>query len=246
MLNRNHTMKLFKLSTLFFASTLIMYGCGKSGDTVETSEAEDVASATGNTVALDASSSKVNWRGYKPTGQHFGIIPVTGGEISLEEDAITAGSFTFDITKLEIHDMEAGSEKHGKLFGHLQSDDFFDTSNHPQATFEITAVEPYSAGTIQDQNQFVTENTPKSESEIAPANPTHWISGNLTMRGTTKNIKFPANVSINNGKVAATAGFNINRTDWGLSYNDESSAVDKAKDQFIYNTVSVDFEIQTN
>lgn len=239
-------MKLVKLSTLLFASALIMYGCGKSGDTVETSEAGEVAVATGSTVTLDAASSKVNWRGYKPTGQHFGIIPVTGGELSLEGDAITAGSFTFDITKLEIHDMEAGSENHGKLFGHLQSDDFFDAANHPQATFEITSVEPYSAGTIEDQDQFESENTPKSESEIAPANPTHWISGNLTMRGTTKNIKFPANVSINNGKVAAKAGFNIDRTNWGLSYGDESSAVDKAKDQFIYNTVSVDFDIQTN
>lgn len=239
-------MKLFKLSTLLFASALIMYGCGKSGDTVETSEAGEVAVATGSTVALDAANSKVNWRGYKPTGQHFGIIPITGGELSLEGDAVTAGSFTFDITKLEIHDMEAGSENHGKLFGHLQSDDFFDAANHPQATFEITAVEPYSAGTIEDQDQFETENTPKSESEIAPENPTHWISGNLTMRGNTKNIKFPASVSINDGKVAATAGFNIDRTEWGLSYGDESTAVDKAKDQFIYNTVSVNFDVRTN
>jgi len=239
-------MKLLKLSTLFFASALIMYGCGKGGDTVETTDAKDVAEASGSTVTLDPATSKVNWRGYKPTGQHFGIIPVTGGELSLEGDAITAGSFTFDITKLEIHDLEAGSENHGKLFGHLQSDDFFDAGNHPQAKFEITTIEPYSAGTIEDQDQFETENTPKSESEIAPANPTHWISGNLTMRGNTKNIKFPASVSINDGKVAAKAGFNIDRTDWGLSYGDESTAVDKAKDQFIYNTVSVDFDIKTN
>lgn len=239
-------MKLFKLSTLLFASALIMYGCGKSGDTVETSEAEEVAVAAGSTVTLDAVSSKVNWRGYKPTGQHFGIIPVTGGELSLEGDAITAGAFTFDITGLEIHDMEVGSENHGKLSGHLQSADFFDAANHPQAKFEITAVEPYSSGAIEDQEQFESENTPKSETEIAPANPTHWISGNLTMRGTTKNIKFPANVSINDGIVAAKAGFNIDRTEWGLSYGDESTAVDKAKDQFIYNTVSVNFDIQTN
>nr|MBI1230941.1 YceI family protein [Cytophagales bacterium] len=239
-------MKLFNLTSLLFASALIMYGCGKGGDTVETSEAEEVAQATGTTVSLDTNNSKVNWRGYKPTGQHFGIIPITGGEIALEGDAITAGSFTFDITKLEIHDMEAGSENHGKLFGHLQSPDFFDTSNHPEAKFEITGVEPFSAGSIEDQEQFQTENTPKSASEVAPENPTHWISGNLTMRGTTKNIKFPASVSINDGKVAAKAGFNIDRTEWGLSYNDESNALDKAKDQFIYNTVSVNFDIQTN
>ena len=51
---------------------------------------------------------------------------------------------------------------------------------------------------------------------------------------------------MNNGTIAAQAGFNIDRTEWGLSYGDEASAVDKAKDQFIYNTVSVNFDIKAN
>jgi len=46
--------------------------------------------------------------------------------------------------------------------------------------------------------------------------------------------------------VSAKAGFNINRTDWGLAYGDEATAVDKAKDKFIYNTVSVNFDIKAN
>ena len=63
------------------------------------------------------------------------------------------------------------------------------------------------------------------------------------MRGTTKNIKFPASVTIANGTVAAKAGFNIDRTQWGLMYGDEAAAVDKAKDQFIYNTVSLVLDV---
>jgi hypothetical protein len=66
------------------------------------------------------------------------------------------------------------------------------------------------------------------------------------MRGTTKNIKFPASVAIVDGAVSATAGFNIDRTAWGLAYGDESTAVDKAKDQFIYNTVSIGFDIKAD
>ena len=142
--------------------------------------------------------------------------------------------------------MEESNENYPKLWGHLQSADFFDAANYPQAVFELTSVEPYAAGTIEDKVEFETENTPKSDSEIAAENPTHWISGNLTMRGTTKNIKFPAYVSISNGAVEAKAGFNIDRTAWGLAYGDESNAVDKAKDQFIYNTVSVGFDIKAN
>ena len=78
------------------------------------------------------------------------------------------------------------------------------------------------------------------------ANPTHWVSGNLTMRGTTKNIKFPAAISVSNGSANAQAGFNIDRTEWGLMYGDEAGAVNKAQDQFIYNTVSVGFNVSAN
>ena len=240
-------MKTFKLSGFLLAAALLTFSCGQSNNTVETTEAQEEAQVSGQTLQLDTSASTINWRGYKPTGQHHGIIPVTNGEISVNGDAITSGEFTFDITSLEVHDLEEGSENHGKLWNHLQSDDFFDAANHPSATFVITSVIPYtSEDSIKDQEQFETENTPQSESELAPANPTHWISGNLTIRGTSKNIKFPAAVTSSNGMVSAQAGFNINRTDWGLAYGDEATAVDKAKDKFIYNTVSVNFDIKAN
>ena len=245
-LNHYTIMKTIKLSGFLLSAALLTFSCGQSSNTVETTEAQEEAQASGETLQLDTNASTVNWRGYKPTGQHHGIIPITKGEISIDGDAITSGEFTFDVTKLEIHDLEAGSENHGKLSNHLQSDDFFDAANHPEATFVITEVSPYSSGdNIEDQEQFETENTPKSESELAPASPTHWVSGNLTIRGTTKNIKFPAAVSIANGKVSAQAGFNIDRTDWGLSYGDEATATDKAKDKFIYNSVSVSFDIKS-
>lgn len=238
-------MKLLQKTSMMLAAALMVVSCGPS-NTVETGEAQEVAMAEGVTLEIDAESSKIDWRGYKPTGQHFGFIPVTEGQVSLEGESLTGARFVFDITGLKIQDMEESNENYPKLWGHLQSADFFDAANYPQAVFELTSVEPYSAGTIEDKVEFATDNTPKSDSEIAAENPTHWISGNLTMRGTTKNIKFPAYVSISNGAVEAKAGFNIDRTAWGLAYGDESNAVDKAKDQFIYNTVSVGFDIKAN
>ncbi|WP_186756314.1 YceI family protein [Echinicola salinicaeni] len=240
-------MNLIKTSGLFLAGALLVASCGQKGETVETSEAKEVAKATGKTINVNETASKVSWTGYKPAGKHYGIIPVTEGEISIEGSNITGGEFTFDITALEIHDMEKTEESYGKLHGHLQSPDFFDAANHPKATFEVTSVEPFTADAeIEDKEEFKTEFTPKSLSEQMVEAPTHWISGNLTMRGTTKNIKFPASVKIEDGSVSAKAGFNIDRTDWGLSYGDESTAVDKAKDKFIYNTVNVGFEIKAN
>ncbi|WP_373496358.1 YceI family protein [Aquiflexum sp.] len=239
-------MNLLKSTGLLFAAALIMASCNKPGDTVEVSDAQEVEEVSGSTLSIDASTSKIDWRGYKPTGQHYGYIPVTDGEVVVEGSELKGARIVFDITGLKIQDMEESNENYPKLWGHLQSDDFFDAGNHPEAIFEMTGVEPFVAETIEDKDEFETENTPKSDSEVAPENPTHLVSGNLTMRGTTKNIQFPAYVSVTDGTVSAKAGFNIDRTEWGLSYNDESNAVDKAKDQFIYNTVSIEFDIKAN
>lgn len=240
-------MKTIKLSGFILAASMLTFACGKSSETVETTEAQEVAATEGATLSIDKSASSISWKGYKPTGQHNGIVPVTEGTISVNGGDISGGKITFDITKLEVHDLEEGSEMHGKLTGHLQSGDFFDAANHPTATFEITAVEPFSSDDIvADEEQFESDNTPDSATELNPETPSHWISGNLTMRGTTKNIKFPASVKVNNGVVTAKAGFNIDRTEWGLSYQDESSVADKAKDKFIYNTVGVILDVKAN
>lgn len=237
-------MKLLNQSGLLVAAALVTFACSKPADTVETTDAQEVQEVAGQTLTINPESTMIAWRGYKPTGQHYGKIPATEGTLVLEGSSLAGGTFTFDVTGLKIEDLEEGSENYGKLYGHLQSPDFFDAATYPSATFEITGVETFSADDqIVDAEQFVTDNTPLAASALSPEMPTHWISGNLTMRGTTKNIKFPAAVSIENGVVSAKAGFNIDRTAWGLAYGDEAGAVDKAKDQFIYNTVSLQLEV---
>ena len=237
-------MKTTKQLGLFLAAAMLAFACSKPADTVETTDAQEVAQGEGQTLTVQPSATAISWTGYKPSGKHFGKIPTTSGEVTVAGNSITSGTFTFDIPSLTIEDMEAGSEFHGKLHGHLLSADFFDAANYPTATFEITAVEPFAAGdVVADKEEFKSEFTPSAVSELAPANLTHWISGNLTMRGTTKNIKFPAAVSIENGKLTAKAGFNIDRTDWGLEYQDEADVLDKAKDKFIYNTVSLVIDV---
>ncbi|REG81385.1 YceI family protein [Algoriphagus antarcticus] len=240
-------MKTIKQSGLILAAALMTFACSKPSDTVEATEAQEVSQAEGTTLNLNPEASKIAWMGYKPTGQHTGIIPATTGTVTVNGPEVTGGTFSFDITALEIHDMEEGTENHGKLHTHLQSDDFFDAANHPTATFEITAVEPFTAGDmVTDEEEFVSDNTPKANSELAPDAPNYWVSGNLTMRGTTKNIKFPATINVADGAVTAKAGFNIDRTDWGLAYGDEATVADKAKDKFVYNNVGLVLDVKAN
>lgn len=234
---------------LFFGLAILSLSavaCGPKGNTVETSDAQEAASSE-NAMALvvNAENSMVTWIGSKPAGKHNGTINITDGEVSVSDNDIVAGNFTFDITSLTSLDLEEGSENYQKLTGHLMSADFFDAETHPTASFEVTGVKPFSADELMaDEVQFETDNKPATLSEVMVDNPTHFISGNLTMRGTTKNITFPASVSLENGMLKAMANFNIDRTDWGLMYGDEASVADKAKDQFIYNTVNVGFELE--
>ena len=76
-------------------------------------------------------------------------------------------------------------------------------------------------------------------------NPTHNITGNLTLRGITRSITFPAYVEIpeDGSGLLIEARFNLNRTEFGISYGDESSVADRAVDAFVYNTVNVGFAL---
>lgn len=230
------------------AISIVVFSCGPkpSGETAETGEAMEVsnASASAKTFVVDNDLSIVTWNGYKPTGKHNGTINITDGSIAVEEGTITSANFTIDITSLKVLDIPAEEEGNAKLTGHLMSADFFDAENHPTATFEVVDVAPFAADmTVTDKEEFETDFTPASASEIMVDNPTHMITGNLTMRGVTKSVSFPAAVTLADGGVTATANFNIDRTQWNLAYGDEANAVDKAKDKFIYNTVNVGFEL---
>ncbi len=55
---------------------------------------------------------------------------------------------------------------------------------------------------------------------------THTISGNLTLKDSTKNISFPAKVSLEGDKLIANADFNIDRTQWGLNYKGPNNPAD--------------------
>ncbi|CAN5249864.1 hypothetical protein BH23BAC1_BH23BAC1_48500 [soil metagenome] len=230
-------MKNLKLSGYFIAISLLADSCTENpkSDEAEVSEAREVGTVdNANVLDVDKQVSEVTWVGTRPGKRHHGTIEIERGNIEVANNEIVGGSFVFDLNNIEVMDLE-GEDKQ-KLTGHLKSADFFDVENHPQAKFEIVSLEEYApteaSGSLSVQ-----------ESEFQLANPTHKITGNLTMRDRTLGVTFPARVSLNNDQVQAEAKFNIDRTQWGVSYQDESKVIDKARDRFIYNTVNVGFNI---
>lgn len=75
-----------------------------------------------------------------------------------------------------------------KFISHITSGDFFEVEKFPTANFVITKV----AG-----NQ---------------------VSGNMTIKGITKAITFPAQISVAGGKVTASATITLDRTDYNIKY----------------------------
>lgn len=202
-----------KKTILSFAIIAMLASCqsGPEGETAQTTETKEAAASTGASYTIDNATSVVTFVGTKPVGTHTGDFKVTEGNLTLDNGNITSGTFTIDINSMVSKDADTNGSY--KLIGHLLSPDFFDAAKFGTAKFEITGCEAVTGD----------------------ANATHKISGNLTLKDSTKNVSFPAKVTVNENALTATADFNIDRTQWGLFYGNDKSLGDK----FIYPEVKI-------
>jgi len=178
------------------AGAMVLASCvgnpeGQRADTTDSVEVEGVAEGT--ELSVNTAESRVEWLGKKVSGQHHGTVDIASGTLLVNGDQLVGGHFVVDMNT--ITDLDLEGEYKEKLEAHLRSDDFFDVDNHPESTFEITSVQEGSADSV-----------------IV-------VSGNLTIRGTSKNITFDANVvELSETSARITADFNIAREDWGVNY----------------------------
>ncbi len=118
--------------------------------------------------------------------------------------SLKGGSFVIDVNSIKVTDIQG--EMASKLEGHLKNDDFFATDKYPTAQFVIT--------------------------KLANGNKT--VIGNLTIKGITHEISFPAVVTLKSGVLTATAkGVKVDRTKYDIKYGSKSffdSLGDKAID----------------
>lgn len=183
-------------------------------DKAVTSEAVSTDSVSGIPVAIDASTSNIEWVGTKVSGYHSGEIKIKSGELLVDDGNLVGGNFTIDMPSMTVTGPDGVSEEmNQKLLGHLKSGDFFEVEKHPEATFTITSVAPFT-GSVNEQEDA----RQASISEYKVANPTHTISGNLNIKGINKNISFPAKLDVTENKISALAKFNIDRTEWNIIY----------------------------
>jgi polyisoprenoid-binding protein YceI len=146
---------------------------------------------------IDTSLSRLEWTGKKATGKHYGSVKILRGSIFSNHGMMT-GDFQIDMKSIKNLDLDAKMGE--KLVGHLKSPDFFSVDSFPIASF--------------DARKFAAYNGPDDF--------THTVTGNLTIKGITHEIVFPAKMSIGADKITAEAYFEIDRSKWNVRYGSKS------------------------
>jgi polyisoprenoid-binding protein YceI len=134
------------------------------------------------TYTVATDASKVEWTGSKKAGYHTGAFNLKSGSVTVDNGKLTGGQFFIDLASLKSTEPTGGE----RLEGHLKSPEFFDVSKFGEATFTITSVN-YTSETNVD------------------------ISGNLSIKGATVALKFPAVIrNADDKKFFGEAFFSLN------------------------------------
>lgn len=216
-------MKKTIITLLAAATVLVSCDTAPQGDNATVTDQKTAADSVGMAMTIDTSASTVAFVGWGVGKNHPGKFRVSNGTFTVKDGMVQSGSFTISVNSMSMD--EEGEMFQTKLRGHLLSPDFFDAAKYPEAKFEITGSEPYTP-------------TAGDTSVVAGANAK--ISGNLTLKGVTKNVSFPAKVDANENTVTAVANFNIDRTQWDMHYNDDKTS---AQDKFIEHDVNIKLNI---
>ena len=136
------------------------------------------------------------------TVRHMGISNIRG------DFGAVSGTIDFDgkdVTKAKVNasiDVSSITTRVAKRDEHIKTDDFLDAANHPTMTFVSTSITPKAGGKFD-------------------------MTGNLTIRGTTKAVTLeldaPSAPLVRKGeptRVGAAASGWINRKDFGVKYHE--------------------------
>ncbi|SHL48957.1 YceI family protein [Hymenobacter psychrotolerans] len=184
-------------------------------------KAASTQKAADKTYKVQPQLSTLGWVGKKVTGQHDGNVQFKDGSVLVRGNQIVGGTFVVDMNTLKVTDIK-DADTNGKLVGHLRSEDFFSIDKNPTSTFKITKV------------------TPLKKADAAGNNAT--ITGDLTIKGITQSITFPAKTGVKGGLASASGTATIDRTKFDIKYGSKSF-FEGIGDKAIYDDFSLSFNV---
>ena len=156
-------------------------------------------------------NASIHWLGKKTTGQHEGDVTLKSGTLNFDGTTPTKGEFVMDMTSMTSTDIK-DADDNKNLLSHLKGDEFFDVTTFPTAVLSAKKFEKI-AGKEGAANYNVT--------------------GDLTIKGVTNEIKFPAKIYFQKDMVTANAAITIDRTKWKIVYKSKT-IFPTLGDKFIY------------
>jgi len=175
-------------------ATLTLFSCNKAEETKKVSNetAEQTTSQESGETAkyqINPTESVLKWTGEGVTHGHFGKIAIQSGEFELNGQKVPSGQITLDMTSILVEDLEDETDN-AKLTKHLNSEDFFNTSEFNTAKLEIVNAD--------DINN---------------------VKANLTIKNITNEITFPMEIIKENDKVILKSKLSFDRTKFDITYN---------------------------
>jgi polyisoprenoid-binding protein YceI len=137
---------------------------------------------------LDPSRSSVSLSNRSMGGlaRVHGVFRQVSGNGTVSQDGTVSGTFA-----VATASVDTGNARRDK---HLRSADFFDSGNHPDATFTVEGIRPSRRGVT--------------------------VTGALSVRGRGRPLAFDATAAVQpNGEIWLDAELVINRADFGLTWN---------------------------
>jgi polyisoprenoid-binding protein YceI len=167
------------------------------------------------TYKVDASKSTITWVGKKFSGSHDGTIQLASGTLNIASKKLVGGGFEANMTSITTVDGGKGS---ANLDKHLKNDDFFGVDKFPTATFVIKKVEGAGADVK--------------------------VTGDLTIKGKTSPVTFPAKLTFNADKTVSAVAEEIviDRTKYGIEYKSKS-VFSSIGNNFIYDDFTINVKL---
>lgn len=166
-------------------------------------------------LAIDKKQSVVVWKGTNllRSNNHTGYVSLSKGELKIENGQLVGGIAEIDMNTIQ-------DEKHQSnngLVEHLKEPDFFDVKKFPFSTFVIIRSEPING---EDNS----------------------VDGNLTIKGITHPVTFPAKIETKNGIIKMSGKLVIDRTKWDVRYKSRKF-FDLVADQVISDSIEFNIKI---
>lgn len=163
-----------------------------------------------------STQSNIDWTGKKVTGAHNGTISIKTGTLVLDNGKLFGGNFIIDTTSIKILDI-TDQATNAQFAGHLFSEDFFAADSFPEASFTITHADNIDNGKYQ-------------------------ISGDLTIKGITHPVSFPADVIITDDAITSSGKILVDRTKYNMKFR-SGNFFTNLGDTLIYNEFELDVKL---